>query len=284
MLATGLNGSGGSNPSIEFGIGPEFFRILMRNLNFGGGGGATITDLTEFQVNVNGENVMPLDGVEIDEMNKFDGMDSFATNGILVIDFENQKFIDGVARQATSINTGQMDKGTKRIISSFSLSWKQAVAAEWEIKVVAGDGDPVGPGVVKRFQKFREDLVNGEKGTTQILYGDIKHSLLRRIFNKSDNGDITRVVMEAGTGQRKVFDRNVNENVRCLIDGGKVPGTYFDFAMDLTENNMPDHENLLGKDYYDKVNGRIAGALNYKVTAQSAESGLYIVETVGTTN
>lgn len=273
----GLNGNQGNQPSIELPIGFEFFALLLKNSN-----ATPITDLTEFKLNVNGENVMPLDGIEIDEINKFDGLTPFASNQILRLDFENQKFIDGKARQSTSINTGMPDPETKKVITSFSCSWKQASAGDWTIQAIVGDPDPIGPGAIKRYQKMTPDLSNGEKQITDMLYADAQHALLRRIFTRASSGTLSRLRLLVSKDLKPRFDRLQALNDQLLTDAGKVPGTYWDMVMDLTENNMPDYLNTLTSDFFDKASGvAIAKSLGFYITNSAQVAGTVIVESVG---
>jgi len=286
IIIPGLVGSGSSNPSMELPIGWEYFRIMLVNLTVG----SAITTLTDFQVNINGDNTWPLDGIDIDEINKFDGLAAYATNKILSIDFENQHFIDGVPRQAVSVNTGvpsPVDPNNPtapvKIISSFNLTWTQSGADTWQIKAIVGDPDPVGPGAIKRFQKFEDDLLaNTFAGTTQMQYGTAKYALQRRMFFLSASGTISRVQIVTGKDQKKIFDRLVAENNQILTDQGKVPGAHWGFVVDWTENNMPDHLNTLTSDFVDpKTQIAIAKSLYPQIQNSTSDTGTYVIESVG---
>ncbi|MGH7738573.1 MAG: major capsid protein P2 [bacterium] len=279
----GINGNGAiGTPSLEFPIGLEIFKIIMTNNS---GSPSAVTTLTNFQLNVNGENVMPLNGQDIDEINKVDGLTPYAANSILELDFENQKFIDGGPHQAPSLNTGVPDPKTGKIISSLQLQWQQSGADSWTIKVVCGLPDPVGPGTIKRFQKFNDSFVSGESGTTQIQYGTAKQALQRRVFLKASSGTISQVRLLQGLQNKEVFKRTTDENNQILADQGKTPGTYFGYVLDWTENNMPDYLNTLTSDFVNPSTG-IAIAKSYQLltTNGAAATGTYIVECLGAIN
>lgn len=279
ILLPGLNGNGTANPSIELPIGFEYFKIILERVS----GSSAITTFTSLQVNINGENTCPVNFQDLDEINKFDGLSAFATNGILEIDFENQKFIDGTPRMATSVNTGVPDPVSKKIISSFNLTWTQSGADTFIVKAVVGDPDPVGPGAIKRFQKWVDNWVNGEFITTQAMYGTAKFALLRRLFLKAPAGTISRFRIVTGKDQKPIFDRTVTENNQLQSDGGKTPGSYYNYVADMTENGMPDHLNTLSSDFVDPTTGlAIARSLQLAVTDSTAEAGTYISEFVGT--
>lgn len=273
--------------SAEMPIGPEYFRVILENKDFGGADPVTsLAVLTELEVNINGENTWPLTINEVDEMNKADGLGAYATDGIVILDFENQKFIDGAARQATSINTGQ--EGGGRIIGNFSIAFKQSVAGNWRIKATFGDPDPLGPGVIKRFQKFKETVgaaTGGDgKSTNQILYADSKHALIRRLFLRAVTGGTTidRVkIFKGANPSKKCLDRLAVENTNCLVNGGKIPGAYYSWIQDFCENNMPDHLNTLGPDFFNEKTGKIASALGVEVLTNADDDVIYIVESNG---
>lgn len=287
VIIPGINGNGSGNPSIEMPIGQEYFRTNLINTS---GAPSAIATFTEFQVNINGENTWPLDGIDIDEMNKFDGLGAYATDAILRLDFENQKFIDGGPRQATTINTGVPEpidpknpNKVRKIISSFNITWTQSGTDSWQVKAIVGDQDPVGPGAIKRFQKFQDDFLAGtEAGTTQMQYGTAKFALMRRLFLRAASGTISRVRVLKGISQAPIFDRLTAENNGILSDQGKVPGTYFGFVLDWTENNMPDHLNTLTSDYVNPETGiAIAKSLLPLITNSTSDTGIYISEFVG---
>jgi len=282
----GLSGGGAAGDvSLELAIGWEYYKILLVNKT----GASAVTTLTAFQLNVNGDNTWPLDGVQIDEMNKFDGLAAYTTNKILVLNFENEKFIDGVPRMATTINTGvpspvdpKNPQAVRKIISSLNLQWTQSGADTWDIYAEVTDPDPVGPGAIKRFQAWNDNWINGEAGTTQNQYGTAKYALLRRVFLKAPAGTISRFRVVTGKDQKALYDRTATINNQLLADHGKTVGTYFGFTADFTENLMPDHLNTLTADFVNPDTGiAIAKSLQLLVTDSTAEQGTYISEFVG---
>lgn len=277
----GINGNGAvGTVSWDGPIGLEVYRILMRNKS-----ATPITDFTNLNFNINGEPVfVNLPGQLVDEVNQFDDFVPFAANGILEIVFECQKFIDGVPRLATSLNTGWPDPKTGKQINQYSLSWDQSSATDWEITLLCEPADrTAGPGAIQRWQKYSLDLIDGEKGTTLLPWGDPKHMLWRRVGVRTTAGTPRLYRIEAGSGSTEIFRCTPAMMSQLNTDGNKAPGTYFDTLIDFSQNGMPDWLNTMEEGTFidPKTKERVANSLNFIIDNSAAATGDIWVNSIG---
>lgn len=208
-----------------------------------GGAAAAITDITNIRPQVNNASLWDgINGQDLDEINKFDKLTPYVTNSILKISFENEIFIDGVPRMATSINTGVKSKKTGKIITNWGLKYATGTATQFTWWAEVEDADPLGPGFVQRLtKKTSNPPVNGTD-IDNLPYGDANNAQWRRLFIKMAAGTVIDVTLKVGDKNAQWIEKVLKAmNNQGLLDTGKVVGAYFDFVLDFSEHNMPNY-------------------------------------------
>ena len=255
-------------------LGYEYFKLF--GIQTGGAG--TIADITNIQPQVNNKAIWEnIDGVDLDAIRAYRGLIPFATNTILVLDFERQKFIDGVPRQATSINTAPAkDPKTGQMITNFGLKYTigAALTMDWYAEVMPSDV-AVGPGYIVRLEKKGDNDILGTKEFNSLPYGasDVLHAQWAALYLKEGAGGGGITVLELKNGSTSIIEPITVVALQQLeTDGGQTPGAYFNAVLDFQRYNMPEYLDVLG--IQEK-------SLALKVTAGAAAPLAIIVESLG---
>lgn len=264
------NASGGATglQEVVAEVGWEYFKLFGIQKS----GAAVIGDITNIMPMINNKGIWEnIDGIDLDAIRAYDSLVPFATNTILMIDFERQHFIDGVPRQATSINTLIPSKATHKAITNFGLKYTLGVAATFDWYAEVLPSDPVGPGYIPRLEKTADTLSIGTKTFNGLPYGakDVLHAQWQRVFMK--NATITQVELKNGSDSviEQVPTAAINQ---LLTDGGKIPGAYFGYILDFARYQMPEYFDVLG----------IAEKnLKLMITSSAATAVEIIVESLG---
>lgn len=262
--ATGLQ-------EVSFKLGYEYFKVFGVKKS----GAGVITDITNIQPMINNKSIWEdINGADLDAIRKVRGLTPYPTNTILMLDFERQKFIDGVPRMATSINTSPAKSPkTGKIITNFGLKYTLgvALAMDWYAEVMPSD--PAGPGYIPRLEKKAGTIGIETKQFVDLPYGakDVLHAQWAAVYMALAAGNITQVELKNGSNSiieptpKAVMDQ-------LLTDGGQVPGTDFGYILDFQRYNMPEFLDVLG--IQEKT-------LALKVTSDTATDITFIVESLG---
>jgi len=269
LPAPSSNGNTGLQ-EINTELGWEYYKLFGVKT----AGTPAITDFSNIQPMVNNEAIWDnIDGQDLDEINKADGLTPYSTNSVLMINFESQKFIDGVPRMATTINTGVKSPKTGKIITNFGLKYTLGAAGAFDWWAEVEKSDPAGPGYIQRLEKKGDNTLIGVKQFDSLPYGeaDVNHAQWRRIFMKVGAGNILTAALKLGS--RYLMEPTLKAVMdQLLLDGGKTPGAYFDYTMDFTRYNMPEYLTVLGI---------AAKSLKLELNTDTATSVNFIVNSLG---
>ena len=229
---TKVDGAGNVTYTWTMDIGLLYKKLILYVAD---GIAAPITDFTTLLLKINGTNFWPLNGQQIDEMNKRDGLPAFdGFNLLLHLGLAGMK--DPRMVELTYVNTGVQSKASGKVISTFQLQVTLSAAHALEMYAEVDNATADGPGVVKRFGTYDKDSVAapGFTGMSNFDYGTAQWAWWRRIFTKCTAGALS--FQKLYTSRETIWGEQVPVPVANFMAtvGGHVTGAYFSGVIDFT--------------------------------------------------
>lgn len=200
--------------------------------------GATLAQMTEIRLKANGRQIFSQSATDLNIANQFNGV--AAANGILRLDFDRLKLLTRAGQELTGIGTGAPVNNDVNSplynptpLSTFQLEIDIAGAAvSPAISAKAIQSAPRPLGAILKRRRFNYTA----QGAGEFEISDLpKGDLIDKIWIKTANGTLTKVVMERDNFLS--FERTPAENSLVQADGVRVPQSNW-FVIDPTERGF----------------------------------------------
>lgn len=227
ILLEAVSGNAGQ-ANLQASVGYEYAGLLLERVT----GTTAITDISKVQVFQNSVPTLNASGQQIDERNKYDGLDAFATRNTLTLPFYLTGAKDARMSEMTDVNTGVKSPNDPSLYID-SLMVQMDIGAgnsTWKAYGLVDDKRAEGPGVVKHERSVLKACAGGENRFSDVLKGADLNRMLSRIFLKLDAGAVSNLRLEADG--KRFWDASINASNQVAADGGKTLGGYWSAVYD----------------------------------------------------
>lgn len=209
--------------------------------------GATLAQLEEIRIKINGTVKQVFSAVDRDKWNQFDGI--AAANGILVIPFDRQKLKTLAAEEETAIDTGAIVAGqVGERVTSFSVEVDiaaAAVAPVLEMNATVSESTGRGVGTVLHIRRDTRTFGGaGRHDISDLPFNSVTAAYLNRVTFAPSAGEVSETTVKRNNVT--IFERKKALNERLQANGVRTSQAGFQI-IDTTEKGVGGNVfNLMG--------------------------------------